>query len=104
MAPLAALTALTGKPVGELRHDPRLRAGVVETCSVAAAAGAQVSASEQWRIIEALPPWLTTSAARDVAAGRPSELDAIVGAVVRAGRQLGVETPTLTELLAQCRA
>ena len=41
--------------------------------------------SAQWAIIEAMDHDLTTSTARDVAAGRPSELDAISGSVVRAG-------------------
>jgi 2-dehydropantoate 2-reductase len=103
-APLAALTAVTGKPTGEVRHDPRLRAAVEEACDVAEADGARTTLSEQWAIIESLPPDLTTSTARDVAAGRPSELDAIVGSVVRAGRRLGVPTPTLESLLEQCPA
>jgi ketopantoate reductase len=55
-----------------------------------------------------MPPELTTSTARDAAAGRPSELDATAGAVVRAGRRLGVEAPTLERLLVEaeerCRA
>jgi ketopantoate reductase len=42
----------------------------------------------------------TTSAARDVAAGRRSELDAIVGGVLRVADRLGVPCPTLTELAA----
>ena len=42
-----------------------------------------------------MPPLLTSSTARDIAAGRPSELDAITGAAVRAGRRLGVSTPAL---------
>ena len=40
----------------------------------------------------------TTSAARDVAAGRRSELDALLGAVLRAAERLDVPCPTLTEL------
>ena len=103
-APLALLTSLTGLPVGEVRSDPRLRPLVEEACAVAAAAGASTSVTEQWGIIESLPADLTTSTARDVAAGRPSELDAIAGAVVRAGRRLGVPTPTFEELLAACPA
>ena len=47
-----------------------------------------------------MPPKLTSSTARDIAAGRQSELDAITGAAVRAGRRLGVQTPTLEQLLA----
>jgi 2-dehydropantoate 2-reductase len=42
----------------------------------------------------------TTSAARDVAAGRRSELDAILGSVLRVAERHGVPTPTLTALAA----
>jgi 2-dehydropantoate 2-reductase len=103
-APLAVLTAVTGRPVGDVRDDPRLRLALEEACAVAAAAGAATTFADQWSIIESLPFELTTSTARDVAAGRPSELDAIAGAVVRAGLRLGVPTPTLERLLEQCRA
>jgi 2-dehydropantoate 2-reductase len=103
-APLAAMTSVTGKPTGEVRSDPRLRAAVEEACAVARADGARTTLAEQWSIIESLPPELTTSTARDVAAGRPSELDAIAGGVVRAGRRLGVPTPTFEALLEQCLA
>lgn len=104
MAPLAALTAVTGETVGQLRPDPRLRAAIAEACAVATSDGVPISPEQQWAIIDALPPLLTTSTARDVAAGQPSELDAIAGAVVRAGRRLGVPTPVLEELLEPCRA
>jgi 2-dehydropantoate 2-reductase len=102
--PLALLTAATGRTVGELRADPRLRALVAEACAVAAADGASTTFAEQWPIVESLPAGLTTSTARDAAAGRPSELDAVAGAVVRAGRRLGVPTPVFEEVLAACRA
>ena len=108
LAVLAAATAATGRPVGELRADsewrPLLETGLEEACAVASADGAPASPAEQWAIIDSLPASLTTSTARDVAAGRPSELDAITGAVVRAGRRLGVPTPTLEELLRRCPA
>jgi 2-dehydropantoate 2-reductase len=107
LAVLSAATAATQRPVGELRSDAEwrslLEAGVEEACSVASADGVATSPTEQWAIIDSLPGTLTTSTARDVAAGRPSELDAITGAVVRAGRRLGVPTPTLEELLRRCR-
>jgi 2-dehydropantoate 2-reductase len=104
MAPLAALTAATGRTVGQLRADRRLRAGIEEACAVATADGVPAAPEEQWAIIDAMPSRLTTSTARDVAAGLPSELDAITGSVVRAGRRLGVPTPVLEELLELCRA
>ena len=47
-----------------------------------------------------LPPEPHPSAARDASVGRPTELDAITGSVVRAGRRLGVSTPVLDGLLA----
>ncbi len=103
LAPLAAATALTQQTLGYLRIDPdwrvRLEAGVTEACAIAAADGVALDPAVQWGIIDAMPPDLTTSTARDVAAGRPSELDAITGAVVRAGRRLGVAAPTLERLL-----
>ena len=40
----------------------------------------------------------TTSAARDVVAGRRSELDALLGSVLRTAERLDVRCPTLTEL------
>jgi 2-dehydropantoate 2-reductase len=102
MAPLAAATSITQRPVGELRADPewrpRLERAIEEACSVARADGVELRPDSQWRLIDSLAPTVTTSAARDVAAGRPSELDAITGSVVRAARRLGVETPTLDEL------
>jgi 2-dehydropantoate 2-reductase len=103
MAPLAAATAATQRAVGELRTDPkwrsRISAALDEACNVARAEGVEIDATAQWAIIEAMPPTLTTSTARDVAAARPSELDAITGAVVRAAKRFGVHTPTLDQLL-----
>ena len=111
-APTAAATSITQRAIGELRSDPewgpRLRTAIDETCAIAAADGVTLSAQAEWEIIEAMPPRLTSSTARDVAAGRPSELDAITGAAVRAGRRLGVATPALERLLVEaedaCRA
>ena len=69
--------------------------------AVAAREGVSLSPKAQWEIIDAMPPRLTSSTARDVAAGRVSELDAITGAAVRAGRRLGVPTPALEQLLVE---
>ena len=102
--PIAVLTSVAGETIGELRTGRRLRLAIEEACAVAAADGARTTFDEQWAVIESLPDWATSSTERDVSAGRPSELDAIGGAVVRAGRRLGVPTPTLEEALAQCPA
>jgi 2-dehydropantoate 2-reductase len=111
-APTAAATSITQRPIGELRSDPewrpRLKAAIGEACAVAGRDGVTLSPAAEWEIIEAMPPLLTSSTARDIAAGRPSELDAITGAAVRAGRRVGIPMPALEQLLAEaedaCRA
>jgi 2-dehydropantoate 2-reductase len=108
-APTAAATAITQRPIGELRSDPhwrpRLRRAIEEACAVAAGDGVALSPQAEWEIIEAMPPLLTSSTARDIAAGVPSELDAITGAAVRAAQRVGVAAPVLTELFHEaCRA
>jgi 2-dehydropantoate 2-reductase len=111
-APVAAATTASQRPIGELRSDPtwraRLENAIQETCAAAAADGVPLDAAAQWEIIESMPPKLTSSTARDVAAGRPSELDAITGGAVRAAQRLGVPAPVLEGLLAEaedaCRA
>ena len=104
IAPLAAATAASGRTIGDLRHDaewrPRLEGGIAEACAVAQADGVGLRASAQWAIIDEMADETTTSAARDVAVGRQSELDAIVGAVLRVADRLEVQCPTLTELAA----
>jgi 2-dehydropantoate 2-reductase len=107
-APVAAATTATQRPIGELRADaqwrPRLEQAIEETCAVATADGVPLAAAQQWEIIESMPPELTSSTARDVAAGRSSELDAITGAAVRAAHRAGVPAPALEALLAEAEA
>ena len=102
LAVLAAATVASGSTVGVLRDDPawreRLRGALAEAVSAAAADGVSLAVDDQWAMIDAMPPELTTSAARDAAAGRPTELDAITGSVVRAARRLAVATPVLDAL------
>ena len=44
-------------------------------------------------ILNALPPEATTSLQRDVAAGRPSEIDGLIYEIVRLGEEYGVPLP-----------
>jgi len=99
---LAAATAASGRSVGELRTDvdwnQRLQRAIAEACAVAEADGVPLRPAAQWDIIEQMAAETTTSAARDVAAGRRSELDAIVGSVLRVAERHGIPTPTLSAL------
>ena len=102
LAVLAAATSYSHRTVGELRDDRAwrnvLEDAIDEACAIAAADGVRLLPSTQWAIIGELDADLITSTARDVKAGRPSELDAITGSVVRAGERLGVPAPVLSEL------
>jgi 2-dehydropantoate 2-reductase len=105
LGPLAAATAASGLTVGELRADAswraRLDAALFEAATVAAADGVPLETADQWAIIDAMPAAASTSTAFDIARGRPSELDAIAGSVLRAAARLGVACPTLAALVVQ---
>jgi 2-dehydropantoate 2-reductase len=54
---------------------------------------ADISIEKTMALIDSLVPGGTASLQRDIAAGKPSELDAWNGAVVRLGHESGVPTP-----------
>jgi 2-dehydropantoate 2-reductase len=105
LAPLACLTAASQLTLGEVRRrEPwasLLQAAVAEVAAVARAHGARVSADEALSKIAALPGHISTSLARDIAAGGESELDAIAGAVRRAAAAAGLACPTVDALHAR---
>ena len=95
------LGAISRAPIGVLRDEPATRplieACMRETEAVARAAGIplpQDIVQRTWDFIHSLEATGTSSLQRDVAAGRPSEIDAWNGAVVRIGQRHGVATPT----------
>ncbi|MCS7178131.1 MAG: 2-dehydropantoate 2-reductase [Anaerolineae bacterium] len=100
IAPFASLGAVTRAPVGVLRSIPHLRRmledAIAEAMAVGRARGVPLpddTPARTMALIEGMPPDGTTSMQRDIAAGRPSELDDLTGAVVRLGEAAGVETP-----------
>jgi len=107
LAPLAAVTAAYGVPCGiaRTRHRAVLEAAVSEVGLVAACA-TRLSPDHAtvMRQLERLPDDLRTSLQRDVARGGRGEVDAIVGAVLRAAYRHGISCPTLTLLVEQIEA
>ena len=101
---LATVTSAAGKSLGGVRADPRWNAaleGVVrETAMVAGAEGAPTDVSTTLEEIAAVHDDFRSSMQRDLEAGRPPELDAIAGAVLRAGARNGIACPTLAEVTA----
>lgn len=96
--PTGALGALSGVPLGELRTALRdeLTACITEIDAIGRARGVALPPDAVTRtlaFIDQQPAEATASLQRDLLAGRPSELDGQVGAVVRIGRRLDVPTP-----------
>ncbi|HSD72453.1 MAG TPA: 2-dehydropantoate 2-reductase [Thermoanaerobaculia bacterium] len=93
--------SVTRAPVGIIRSIPETR-GMLERCmheilAVGQARGVALGENAVGRsmaLVDSLDPSGTTSLQRDLADGKPSELEAWNGAVVRLGREAGVATPT----------
>ena len=105
IAAWSGLGALTRVPIGLIRATPETRALMLralrEICAVAASQGITLpvdSAERAMTFVDALPADGTTSMQRDVMGGRPSELDAQIGAVVRLGDASSVDV-TLHRIL-----
>jgi 2-dehydropantoate 2-reductase len=100
IASLSGMGAVTRLPLGEIRSHPETREMLIEAMEeihrVALRRGIPLPediVTTTLSFIDGLPPDGTTSMQRDIIDARPSELDAQSGAVVRLGRQLGVEVP-----------
>jgi 2-dehydropantoate 2-reductase len=101
LAPLALLTTYADAPTGVVRDKWRtdLETVIDEVTAVARAAGAPVPAAAVLGMFDRVPAGMKSSMQRDAEANRPTELDAIGGAVLRAARRLGVETPVTARLV-----
>ncbi|MDH6580408.1 2-dehydropantoate 2-reductase [Kitasatospora sp. MAP5-34] len=106
LAPFALLTTRHQTAVGTIRAERRseLLAVLDEITAVARAAGAPVTAETVLSFFDRAPEAMKSSMQRDVEAGRPIELDAIGGAVLRAAATHQVETPVTARLVAELAA
>jgi 2-dehydropantoate 2-reductase len=104
---LACTTTAFDEPIGAIRAHPRhrlaLEGAVEEAAAVARAEGAYVEAGEVLAELAESHAELSSSMARDVAAGREPELDAIPGAVLRAAQRHGIDCPTIADLVERIR-
>jgi 2-dehydropantoate 2-reductase len=98
---IALTTTAFAAPIGDVREQHRddLLGVVRETAAVAEAEGATIDVGAIAQELDDAHPELLSSMARDAAAGRPLELDAIGGAVLRAGARHGIDTPTVRRLV-----
>ena len=105
LAPLAGLTTAARLPVGPLWAEPEFRevAGraMAEVEAVARAEGVAVAPDvrdQKLLYLDNSPPTMRSSMMMDVVAGRPTEVEALLGAVVRRARRAGLATPVLDTL------
>ena len=101
IASFSGVGAIANAPAGVLRTDPESRAQMVhameEIFALAQARGITLPQDAIETVmagVNALPEDATSSMQRDIAAGKPSELESQNGAVVRMARESGVDVPT----------
>jgi 2-dehydropantoate 2-reductase len=100
VVPVGSVGAFAGVDIGTLRTTPALRAmlhdAMQEILRLGRAEGVALpddAVDATLAFVEGLAPTGTSSLQRDLAAGRPSELEDWTGAVVRLGAASGVATP-----------
>ena len=103
IASFSGVGAMANAPAGVVRSDPKWRAQILkameEIYALAHARGIKLppdSIDKVMASVDALPGDATSSMQRDIAAAKPSELEAQNGAVVRMARETGIEVPTHT--------
>lgn len=103
LGPLSLSTAASGLATGPVLNHPRWRllvqGAVDETAAIATAEGADVDPGQVLEEIAQLGPEQTSSLARDVEQGNPTELDAIGGAILRRAASHGLTAPSIEQLV-----
>ena len=114
LAPFALLTTLPraldfarpggtpiGLPLGDVRtrHRDELTALVEETAAISRACGGPADPAQALARYDAFPPSTKSSMQRDAEAGRPLELDAIGGALLRAAARHGIPAPVAARVV-----
>jgi 2-dehydropantoate 2-reductase len=100
IAAMSGVGALTRAPIGAIRSQPESRQLLKQALEelYAVAVGYRIalpadSVEKTLAFIDTLPADGTASMQRDITQGRPSELEAQIGAVVRLGEQIGIAVP-----------
>ena len=107
----SAISALTGKTVGEIMDDPDLavtsREAALEAWTVARANGVAMKVEDPVALIRAFGgrmPDARPSLLQDLEAGRPTEIDVINGAVPTFAQRAGTTAPVNATLVALVKA
>jgi 2-dehydropantoate 2-reductase len=102
IAPVMAMGSLTRVTFGEYRSVPEARTvlteAIVEVAAVAQAKGVTLDqdvVEKTLAFIDSSAPGIKPSMQRDVESGKPSEVESMIGVVVRMGSQYNVPTPVM---------
>ena len=97
---ISAINCITRQPIGLVQSDEETIAlymdALREVAAVAAAHGVSLgeeAITNNMALAQSFPPNNKTSMFQDLEAGRRLEIDYLSGAVVRLGREKGIETP-----------
>jgi 2-dehydropantoate 2-reductase len=101
LAPMALLTTHERANVGVVRERRReeLVAVIGEIAAVAAADGVEIKPERMIQLMDSVPASMESSMQRDREAGRPLELDALGGALLRRAAKHGVPVPVTSRLV-----
>jgi len=106
LAPLALTTSASALPYGEVASSatwrPLLEEAHAEACAVAIASGAAVDVAATRRTLLGFPAGLRSSMQKDLEAGRPPELEAIAGPILRGAIQHSLAAPATALLADRC--
>jgi 2-dehydropantoate 2-reductase len=108
LAPIALTTTSRGSELGGVVADAdwrrRLEACVREVAAAAQADGVVLDTEALIAQIESTPPGVRSSMQKDREAGKPTEIEAIGGAVLRAAARHGLDAPATQALVDGIRA
>ncbi|WP_046470754.1 ketopantoate reductase family protein [Allosalinactinospora lopnorensis] len=103
LLPMALVCAHSGLPVEGARTTRRDDlAGVAgEVADTAVRLGVRLDTAGVLAMVDAIPGRTKPSMLRDREAGRPMEVDALGGALLRAARRVGADTPVAARIVAE---
>jgi 2-dehydropantoate 2-reductase len=103
LAPFALSTSAAAQPIGGVLSDPerhrRLDDCIRETAEAGRANGAELDADATIKMMGGAPAEMRSSMQKDVEAGRPPELDAIAGPILRTAKAHGFHTNATQQLV-----
>ncbi|ASU83786.1 hypothetical protein CDO52_14230 [Nocardiopsis gilva YIM 90087] len=106
LLPAALVCAHTRLPIGEARvtHRATMVDILREARSVAAVRGVAIDPDEVLKVADSRPAHVKPSLLFDLENGHPMEVDALGGALLRAARDAGIDTPVTARIVADLEA